>query len=262
MWGGIAIALTISGLIAINNDLHWCVEVLCFSNLLEIYDLPIKIMSTGMAIAAFVAVMHRSEQTNYQIELTNSQNVFKNFIDHRSEFLKILDTLAVDYKINFTHRSHLYLKLFPNNNFQNVEFVTTSSQKNKPRILDVINKYNKLIDDYNLLLEKCEIGSSVSTKELAQWMSEFLFLTMDMCVYPQNIKKANSDWHEPFYPILFEGIPEDLDSFIFAFENVLGEFSEFCFPNVDIEILINSRDHSDLINEIIMSFYTEEDKLA
>ena len=144
LWGGATLTIAVGLIIATNNEYPLCFKVSCFSNLLVIYEIPIKIASTGIALAAFVALIHRSEQTNYQIDITNRQNIFKNFMDHRAELFKVLDTLSEDYGISFKHRNDLYFKLFPKNNFQNVEFVSSATDNKDSKIISIISTYNDL----------------------------------------------------------------------------------------------------------------------
>lgn len=258
LWGGATLTIAVGLIIATNNEYPLCFKVSCFSNLLVIYEIPIKIASTGIALAAFVALIHRSEQTNYQIDITNRQNIFKNFMDHRAELFKVLDTLSEDYGISFKHRNDLYFKLFPKNNFQNVEFVSSATDNKDSRIISIISTYNDFIEDYNSLIRKFEIEQPVPYKDLAEWITRFMLLSASICVYPEKTKKVHENWQGYISPMIIEGIPEDLDGFIFSIENVLLELSEFCFPNVDIEILIDGRDHSEVINEVINDFCSGE----
>ena len=65
-------------------------------------------------------------------------------MDHRAELFKVLDTLSEDYGISFKHRNDLYFKLFPKNNFQNVEFVSSATDNKDSKIISIISTYNDL----------------------------------------------------------------------------------------------------------------------
>jgi len=112
--------------IIISNDLYViCSSLDCIKNFSYYLELPFKIASSGLAIAGFIAIIHRSEQTKSQIKLALDQNKFKNFIDHRAEFYKVITEIENDFKnIKVQNKPLFYKKLFPNNTPHNVEIVS------------------------------------------------------------------------------------------------------------------------------------------
>ncbi|PMJ99538.1 hypothetical protein [Vibrio sp. 10N.261.55.A7] len=54
----------------------------------ELFNIPIKLLSSAIPLVGLVALNHRSIQTARQIELSQEQNIFTNYYKHREEFIK------------------------------------------------------------------------------------------------------------------------------------------------------------------------------
>jgi hypothetical protein len=254
LWGGFLLALIVTVIIILYNEFQWCSKVVCFSNFLEIFDVPIKIVSTSMALAAFVAVIDRSNKTKHQIDLSISQNVFKNFLDHRAEFYKTLDDLTADNDNCFKNRGVLYTILFPNNNMKNIEFTSSSKTEETPQLILFISQYNDLIDKLNNVLLKKNDNICIpnaSVKAIARIIPDFLRLTMEACYYPNQVKKVESRWSGYINSDVFEGIPDDMELFISSFGNVLAQLVDFCFVNDDSENCLNPLLHPKSLNCLV-----------
>ncbi|WP_409525669.1 hypothetical protein [Nitrincola sp. MINF-07-Sa-05] len=71
---------------------------------LEISKLPLGIMALGIPFGAVVAGFHRAVQTAKQIKIAESNNLFKNYIDHKKYFIE--DSIDNLYKGNHALRAY------------------------------------------------------------------------------------------------------------------------------------------------------------
>ena len=77
-WGSIFLGVTLSGYIIVDNHLSLCLSLECINNFTDIFLLPIKIVSAGMALSAFRMLIVKSDQSQKQIDLAIEQNYFRN----------------------------------------------------------------------------------------------------------------------------------------------------------------------------------------
>lgn len=258
LWGGIVISAFFSIFIISRNDLYWCSEISCFSSFLTIFDFPLKILSASLAISGFVALVHRSEQTRHQIEMSINQNLFKNFIDHKKEFMEIISSMESGFPIKISDKSSLYTKLFPNNNTQNVEFISSGRNGDKSDLSFLIENHNKLISQYNDMIHDYSAEVSNPTIEFATWLSEYLILSMKLEIQGEELGFINPVWHGFLSPDVFKGIPLNIENFLYSCERVLVELSRFCFPNKSDEILIKSRVNSRVVQNLINVYCVQD----
>lgn len=92
---GISIA-TISSLFIWYYEVHklsitFCWTSACFSNFVTLFEFPIEALKATAAILAIVALLHKSDETQKQILISESQNNFSNYFKHKEEFKKIID---------------------------------------------------------------------------------------------------------------------------------------------------------------------------
>lgn len=92
--GGAAVALYIKEVS--ENNLVLCGTKQCFLNFIEIYHFPIEILKATIASLAIVALLHKSDETQKQILISESQNNFSNYFKHKEEFKKIIEANLVD----------------------------------------------------------------------------------------------------------------------------------------------------------------------
>ncbi|WP_445012006.1 hypothetical protein [Vreelandella stevensii] len=81
---------------------------------LSLSKLQLSIISLAIPFGTVVAVMHRSEQTAKQIQISQEQSRFKNFYEHRSSFLDEFGLIADKVGMEKRDVSFLYKKLFIN----------------------------------------------------------------------------------------------------------------------------------------------------
>ena len=257
-WGGVIAALIISTFIISTNDLYWCSQIACFSRFLIIFDFPIKILSASLAISAFVALIHRSEQTRHQIEISINQNIFKNYIDHKKDFMEMIALMESDFPIKITDKNALYKKLFPNNNTQNLEFTSAGKNGDRSDLSFFIENHNKLILQYNEIMRNCNTGLLCANKCFAMWLSEYLMLSLSLEIRGDELIDIDPEW-DGFIPHrVFKGLPSDIEGFLYACERVLAELFRFCFPNEPDRTLIESRINSSVVQNL-MSVYCVKD---
>ena len=54
-----------------------------FNNFYEIYKIPLALLTASPVTAGIAAVIHRSDETAKQIQLTEDKNNFENYIKHK-----------------------------------------------------------------------------------------------------------------------------------------------------------------------------------
>jgi hypothetical protein len=254
---GTFISLVIACFILGNSRLYFCLEPECFSLFLKLIDVPIKIISATLAYAVFFAVVHRSNQTNLQInlafkqiELVLDQNSFKNYLDHKNEFIRILTELENDNQLSIRNKEDLYIRLFPKNNTQKMNVLSVGENDEKSELIFLIEEFNKLIREYNTLGVTggaCEVHS---LKNVARWMGEFLNSNRKVGVHSEITKNVSSGWEGCFG--IYTEVPVDMNNYIYECKKVLDQLQHFALPNQKIKI--EDRIYSEDANKHFMCF--------
>lgn len=78
---------------------------------MEIFNFPIEVLKATIALLAIVALLHKSDETQKQIMISESQNNFSNHFKHMEEFFKYIDLF--DIKSVEFHNRKLHAKLYP-----------------------------------------------------------------------------------------------------------------------------------------------------
>ncbi|WP_405127971.1 hypothetical protein [Pseudoalteromonas sp. PB2-1] len=256
LWSAIIIGVAIavwSSLAIINStdNLLLCENSACFASFLELFDFPLKVLSAALFIAGFIAVMHRSEQTHQQIEISLKQNAFKNYIDHKAELVEVLIAFEEEYTseehvVEIKGKHTLYRKLFPKNSTQYVDFISHADSEEVVFILSMVEEFNKLTDKYN------EFGNAYINRNMtpnqyfSRWIAEYLLLSMRLGFFFDTSVQIHSDWSGHLSPDLFKGIPEDIEKHILTFRKLLLELQHFCYPteNERVEIYFPTHYHN------------------
>lgn len=180
-WGGLIAGAALWVATLLTNDIERCYSVGCFNNILQIFSLPIQAAATGMALAAFRAVVYRSNQINTQIQLTTEQNTFKNYIDHKAEFVSILESLEESWSIEIKRKGYLYKNVFPKNTPSYMSIDSKEIDCDKSWLDFKLERYNKLVDSYNDLVGPYLAGSKDQAgRELSNWLAGFLLLIFEL----------------------------------------------------------------------------------
>ncbi len=151
--GGI-IALGVGGTILAKNyyQLSVCYEPECFNYLFELFKLPMSILTAGLTLSGFRAVVFRSRQTKLQIDEIMAQNTFSSFLEHKEQFKLLIQTIEKQSEghITFPDFELLYSKLFPKNS--PISFTPHSDSLKEMIMLD----YTNIVSILNKLLTKCD----------------------------------------------------------------------------------------------------------
>lgn len=104
------LAIIITLLIVLNSNLYWDFSYQGFNFAAEIFSIPIKIVASIIPIVGFIALYHRSEQTQKQIELATNQNIFANYFKHLEMFREHSEVSNTSV---LTHANILYDRMYP-----------------------------------------------------------------------------------------------------------------------------------------------------
>jgi hypothetical protein len=162
------------------KNIYFCGTSNCFSNFVDLFGFPIEVLKATAAILAIVALLHKSEETQKQIALSESQNVYSNFFSHY-EYVKKELSIFIDGSeaIKLKNYHLLYSKLFKHNSptkfnhIGNVEPIRDSIEVLYILLLDndplAINNNRIQIKNLNLV-EKMKLFNRVD-RELFQSLS-------------------------------------------------------------------------------------------
>lgn len=198
-WGGIILGLVISFLIGLKNwkDFYLCWEPICFSNLLIIFKFPISIVTAGLTLSGFRAIVFRSKQTTMQIEGMIRQNNYSNYLAHKKEFMTILESIEKqnfledrnEKVLKFYNKEMLYSVLFPKNTPINVEFESTGIPNSLLSI--VFDSYVEKLAEIRSLSDSISSGERTEKKHknfaciLSEVMGIFKRLNIELSGYQQ-----------------------------------------------------------------------------
>ncbi|WP_139834222.1 hypothetical protein [Pseudomonas sp. B11(2017)] len=133
----IFIALCLGGSIwASSNIGKWCFESGCVNYFVEVFKVPITIAGLSLPLVAMVAAVQRSKEAYIQIRHGQKQyseavsnNRVGNYLKHREGFYKLIENFCEIEAVSSGERKvyidtgFLYMRLFPNNSFELLEFV-------------------------------------------------------------------------------------------------------------------------------------------
>lgn len=105
-----------------NADLHWDVTYEGFNKgMFFIFRTPLAIVAATLPILGLIAAVHRSAQTEHQIQQIKMQNYFSNYYNHKKEYIthfkEAAKRLLQDTFKNITENviSSFYHRTYPNN---------------------------------------------------------------------------------------------------------------------------------------------------
>jgi len=216
----------------------FCSSVKCYSDFLIIFELPIKVVSASLVISGFITLLHRSEQTRYQIEIGQNQNVFKNYIDHKKEFMLVLDSIESNSTISFTNKNTLYNRYFPHNTPKKVEFTSRGNLDSESNLLIFINQHNELIEEFNKI-ESTYSSGIYDDNDIDLWLRNYLILTN--IFISNNKNKINKTYEKYFNIASIDNLPSDINSYMTSINNALNELAFFCFLDNSISIISHTK---------------------
>lgn len=99
--------------------LKLCFTAACYSGFVDIFKFPITIAALAFPLAGIVAAYHRSIETSKQINISETNNTFSNYIKHRDDFIEHLTQLEIqeEHKGRLSDPRILYKILFPENSY-------------------------------------------------------------------------------------------------------------------------------------------------
>ena len=100
-WWALCLPLVLSAATAIGiSYLIWgkflfaISSVESFKNFYEIYKIPLALLSVSPVTAGIAAIIHRSDETAKQIQLTENKNNFENYIKHNELFNQVVSSFT------------------------------------------------------------------------------------------------------------------------------------------------------------------------
>lgn len=113
-----------------------CFESGCVNNFVELFKVPITIAGLSLPLVAMVAAVQRSKEAYIQIKHGQKQyseavsnNRVGNYLKHREGFYKLIENFCEIEGVTsgeskvYIDAGYLYMRLFPNNSFELLEFV-------------------------------------------------------------------------------------------------------------------------------------------
>lgn len=116
--------------IVYSSDLVFDPSYMGFNKSVEVFRVPIGLLSLVFPFVALVAAYHRSDQTAMQIRITDEQNTFANYFSHREEYFKVLKGLEEKHNIRIFDANQLYKMMFPFNSVSGVSVTPESGGVN------------------------------------------------------------------------------------------------------------------------------------
>lgn len=104
--------------ISLNSDLAMDLSYEGFNFFTIVYSVPLKIAAAIVPIVGFIALYHRSEQTQKQITLSYEQNIFSNYYAHTDKFHEYAKSSQTT---KITQFNLLYEFMYPRANEANFE---------------------------------------------------------------------------------------------------------------------------------------------
>ncbi|NSM24505.1 hypothetical protein HT094_09180 [Shewanella sp. ZOR0012] len=121
-------AIIVTAIIFYNDvwtgNINACGTSKCFSYFVDLFSFPIEIMKATVALLAIVALLHKSEETQYQIKISLSQNTYSNYFHHRKIINEELDSKLLDSDVKIVSFNSFYNLLFPKNKPNKFEFTS------------------------------------------------------------------------------------------------------------------------------------------
>lgn len=250
---GILAAVVTTIFITSNNNFIYCADVKCFSNLLEFYAIPIDILSATFIVAGFVAVIHRSNQTHHQINLTHEQNIFSNFYEHKKQFVDMLVQFSEEHEISITGKHKLYSLLFPKNNTKELSLISKKLEGNKSALYFYIDEFNKWL---GLIEKRCGESNGEIIKPnptICNELDSFLVISKQLGVYPTDTFLCEQSYKEYFGGN--DELPKDFSGYSYIVSELIMALAFFSLPKEEADNikLVSISHYKQGINQLVES---------
>lgn len=104
------------------KDYESCYSYICINFLFkEVLLIPVAILAATIPICGLLLALHKSDQTQQQIEITRNHNTANNYFMHKREFASLCAELESKHTVKIDPKK-AYLKLFPINSYEQVFF--------------------------------------------------------------------------------------------------------------------------------------------
>ncbi len=233
-----------------------CESYSCMASIMDVLKLPIAILTAVFAVAGFYAVVFRSQQTSIQIQESLSQNIFKNYMDHKKLFMDILSGLQEQKKIEISNKEQIYAELFPFNSPLYVEFSSRSIDSEKSLIIFWFDEFNSKMAKLDEIFQGSisNEGRFVHTDVFARWLSGYSSFLLEMHISFAGGAKVTSQIGAKYFGgrEALMGIPSDLELSFSQMQYVLQTLSRFCLlrPS-DLSVKSPSSVRSDEIARLV-----------
>lgn len=145
-----------------------------YSDLMDAFELPFKILYAGFALTGFYAVIYRIRLTERQIGQTQKQidenlkqfqlsrvsDQFSIFIEHRKYVFEEIDELSEIPQVFRLQKDLIYKSLFPNNNPKNFQL-----EDSPESLKNIVNSFNKCSENLREITTKLLNAKDVLTDE-------------------------------------------------------------------------------------------------
>lgn len=253
-WGSIVVSVGLSIYIIINNNLALCFSLECINGFYAIFDLPIKIVSAGMALGAFRILVVRSKQSQKQIDLAISQNYFRNYIDHKTEFYEELERFEKKHNVTISDKYILYKELFPNNSPLFFELSIKSGESDLLETL--VEIYTNMINELKNVFPKNTTKKDVDKTMFISWLRTYIEVQRLLQLSPKEklyLKSSDASI------VKSDQIPKDIPSVIASISELIELMAVFSMAYKDKGYIVNSHDiRAERLNEEVLKVATTE----
>lgn len=208
LWFWLAILVPISvglGLavgVWVSSDLGGvCFDSKCVNYFVEAFKVPIAIMGLSLPLVAMVAAVQRSKEAYIQIKHGQKQyseavsnNRVGNYLKHREGFYKLVDNFCEIEAVSsgeskvYIDAGYLYMRLFPNNNFEVLEFVQGEAPYWR-RLDQCFSKMEDLVKDAEGADRELDLASFLNELQMVLNVFTVRIIPYVTCEYgPQNEK--------------------------------------------------------------------------
>lgn len=137
------------------NHLHAVAWTRCaLQTFFEFHKVPLAVAAQVFPLMAIVVAIHRSALTLTQINATIAQNIFANYLKHREEFFKFLDSIESKFNITFKKRQELYKSLYPRNGLAHLEIKSHGDDEGYMVMRRFCNQINKRLYEFDKLMKR------------------------------------------------------------------------------------------------------------
>ncbi|MFB2656422.1 hypothetical protein [Shewanella xiamenensis] len=220
---------------------QFCGTSECFISFVQLYAFPIDVLKATAAILAIVALLHKSDETQVQISISESQNTYNNYFHHRDMVYKeITESISNSKTIKLYNFNKLYNLLFPLNRPDNFNF--NAEFKNVEKVFEhfFINTFKhsplREFENNNRALDNLGVADKLELSELIDVNFCEAFDSLGFCVeadkrrvYDEDLRKSYPDLHRleikrvdgiEISLALYTQIEKDLDNIIDAINRI------------------------------------------